>query len=214
MENLNDYFLYNYDGNGLSGLFDAISDKMKEIHEGNRYVANLSSLSIMYDGSNFSFGGIEPSYNQQYDKRRNIVGLAKLMLGSYLSVANGFKDFSEVDDNWFIQNIDDICSNISDDDFEPDYFYAVFTEGSNEYYSDFLDRLRQNASIGGKANTNVYAKVLSNGAGRLYSGEDEEKEVETTVEKKTAHVMPIFYPLLIGLSLTAVMAMYLIFKYL
>ena len=58
MENLNDYFLYNYEGNGLSGLFDAISDKMKEIHEGNRYVANLSSSSIMYDGSNFSFGNV------------------------------------------------------------------------------------------------------------------------------------------------------------
>ena len=72
--------------------------------------------------------------------------------------------------------------------------------------------LRQNASIGGKANTNVYAKVLSNGAGKLYAGEDEASDV--TVEKKAAHVTPILYPLLIGLSLTAVMAMYLIFKYL
>ncbi len=216
MEKLNDYFLYDYDGSGLSNVFDSLSERLKEIHAYNQYVPNISSDTITYDGNVFSFTGIQESRNMDYDKRKNITSLAKLILGSYLSVANGFKDFSQVDDNWFIQNIDDICSTITDDDFNSDYFHAVFGEGSNEYYTDFLDRKSQTEALSGRENVNSYRKVLSNGASAFYAPETEGSEYtpDYTVEKKSANVTQIFYPLLIGLSLGTVMVMYFIFKYL
>lgn len=218
MEKLNDYFLYDYTDNGLSDMMDRLSEHLKELHSKNQYVPNLSSNTIMYDGEDFVFTDIEPSSNIELDKRKNLTALAKLFLGCHLSVGNGFKDFSELDDSWIIQNLDDICDTITDEDFNADYFRALFNEGSNEYYTDYLDRMAQNAELGGKGNTNAYKKVLSNAASSIYAEPtyetSEDYEDVTTVEKKTAQVTPIFYPLLIGLSLTAVVGMYVIFKFL
>jgi hypothetical protein len=175
-------------------------------------INNLSSTNILFDGNSFIFSDVNSSNNIELDKRKNIVSLAKLILGGYLSAANGFRDFSSVDDSWFIQNLDDICETITDDNFDQDYFYSLFTEGNNEYYCDYLERKKQSESIGGKGNIRSYKKVLSNAASNFY--EDQTEVDDLSVEKKTAQVTPIFYPLLIGMSLATVLAMYLIFKYL
>lgn len=217
MDTLESYFLYNADGINMSEIFDQLSRSLKDIHNNNQVVDNFNSSSILFDGDNFTFGSVEKTDNLARDKRRNLISLAKLALGGYLTGGNGINSFIEADDNWFIQNIDDICGNITADDFNSDYFYSLFTEGSDEYYCDYLQRKKQNESLGGKGNTNAYKKVLTNAASGIYSApayDDNVEEEVSTVEKKSAQVTPIFYPLLIGMSLATVIAMYLIFKYL
>ena len=217
MDNLDSYFLYNADDINMSEVFDQLSRNLKFIHSNNQVVGNISSSSIIFDGNNFIFGSVEETDNFARDKRRNLISLAKLVLGGYLTGGNGINNFVEADDNWFIQNIDSICDNITADDFNSDYFYSLFEEGSDEYYCDYLQRKKQNEALGGKGNTNAYKKVLTNAASGIYSApayEEYEEDEVSTIEKKSAQITPIFYPLLIGISLATVITMYIIFKYL
>ena len=60
------------------------------------------------------------------------------MLLVFVSVFSWFWDFSNVSTEWFSENIDDICSSITIDDFPGEYFTNLFSGGNNEYFSDYL----------------------------------------------------------------------------
>ena len=83
------------------------------------------------------------------------------------------------------------------DNFDKEYFYSVFFEGKDDYYSDYLDRKKQSESLQGKSNLQEFRKVLRTAGSSLYEDQEEQE-----VKEKNANIQIAFNPLLIGLSLT------------
>lgn len=200
METFDSYFLYENDSSNLKDIFDNLSKQMKIIHSHGMVIPNLSSKTIGYNENGFSFLNMSKPINFEADKRLNILSLAKLMLGTYLSSTTGFKDFSSIQDSWFIDNINDIVSSITDDDFEGEYFINLFN-GSNEYFCDYLDRKKQNETLGGRENVSQYKKVLKTAASSLYEDQSYEDDNSIDIENKTASINVSFYLMLIGCSI-------------
>lgn len=194
METLGNYFSYNNDYSEINPIYNELSQQLKEIHSNGKVVSDFSAGSIAYDAGS-EFLAVGDPVNFEAEKRKNVVAFAKLLLGTYLSLSTGFTDFSNVDDSFFFENIDDICSSITADDFYPEYFYGVFKEGKNEYYCDFLARKQQEQALSGKQNEATYRKVLANAASSLYADNNESDDIDLT--KKQASVNTLFYPILI-----------------
>lgn len=210
METLSQYFLYNNDYANVKNIFVNLSRQLKIIHEHEMIIPNLNSESIVVD-DDFSFSKMEESDNFSLDQRRNMVSFAKIILGTYLSLSTGFKDFSNVNDEWFINNIDDICSSITDENFDSQYFKSVFLEGNNDYYSDYVDKKNQEESLSSKSNVQGYKKVLTNAASKLYQ-EQVFDEDDLDIDQKKAAINSIFYPLLLGGALLFTLTLLIIFK--
>lgn len=210
METLSQYFLYNNDYANVKNIFVNLSRQLKIIHEHEMIIPNLNSESIVVD-DDFSFSKMEESDNFSLDQRRNMVSFAKMILGTYLSLSTGFKDFSNVNDEWFINNIDDICSSITDENFDSQYFKSVFLEGNNDYYSDYVDKKNQEESLSSKSNVQGYKKVLTNAASKLYQ-EQVFDEDDLDIDQKKAAINSIFYPLLLGGALLFTLTLLIIFK--
>lgn len=212
MDTLKSYFMYENDTSNISDIFNNLSKQLKIIHSHGMVVPNLSSESIVVDEDyNLSFDNMEYAEDNDFvsQKRRNIVDLAKIILGAYLSLETGFRDFSTVDDEWFAKNVDGINEAIIAEGFEKDYYIELFS-GSNEYYSDYLDRMKQMNNLSGSQNVNSYKKVLRTAASSLY--EDASEEVPEVVESKTASISAYFYPILVGLSLLVTVSIAIFIK--
>ena len=209
MVDLGDYFSYNSDLSNVSLIFENLSRQLKVIHSHMMVVPKLSSKSISYDDGVQFETMIEP-YNFELQKRENIVSFGKLMLGTYLSLGTGFKDFSFVEDEWFANNISDITKAITSDNFYPEYFEQLFLNGSNEYYCDFIDRKRQEEALNNRSNINGFKKVLNTAASSLY--EEEESQEEFNDYQKNASISSIFYPLLIGGVLLVTLLIFVFIK--
>lgn len=201
METLESYFLYEKSSSNIKNIFENLSRQLKIIHSHGMTVSNISSNSIILNGDNFSFQEMERPMENEFEseKKRNIVTLAKMMIGAYLSVGNGYRDFSQVDDKWFINNIEEINSAIIDEGYDKSYYSQLFN-GSFEYYSDYLDRMKQNNSISGKENVNKYAKVLRTSSSNLYEDQSDTNDY-SDIESKSASISSYFYPILIGVSI-------------
>lgn len=199
METLKDYFSYENDIDEVSGIFENLSRQLKIIHSKDMYVPNLSSKEIIVD-DDVSFENMTFSENIEADKRKNILSLAKIMIGTYLSINTGFKDFSSVDDKWFLDNLDSIFETINVENFDKDYFSSIFLEGNNTYYSEYLDRKRQGEVLQGTSNVQGYRKVLRNAGSSLY----QEMDDQIDIREKNANLQTNFNPLLIGFSLAVI----------
>lgn len=210
METLSQYFLYNNDYSNIKNIFVNLSRQLKIIHEHGMIIPNLNSESIVVD-DDFSFSTMEGTDNFSLDQRKNMISFAKIILGTYLSLPNGFKDFSNVNDEWFVNNINDICSSIADENFDSQYFKSIFLEGSNEYYSDYIDRKNQEESLSSKSNIQGYKKVLANAASKLYQEQVFDEE-DLSIDQKKASINSIFYPLLVGGILLFTLTLLIIFR--
>lgn len=214
METLNQYFAY-YDDDEYSHvneIFSSISREMKKIHEQGMYIPNLSGDSIVCnDDYSFSFTEMAESDNIELDKRKNIIAIGKMLVGAYLSLPLGYNDYSLMPDEFFTKETDNICSSISSDKFNSEYIISLFSEGSNEYYSDYLDRKKQNESLNSSSNVRGFAKVLSNAASSLYQEQVFDEE-DLSVEQRKASLNVIFYPLLIGCALILTVVLSIIAK--
>ena len=199
METLKDYFSYENDIDEVSNVFEDLSRQLKIIHSKDMYIPNLSSEEIMID-SDVSFDNMTFSESIDVDKRKNILSLAKIMIGTYLSMNTGFKDFSSVDDKWFIDNLDSIFDTINVENFDKDYFSSIFLEGNNMYYSEYLDKKRQGEKLQGTSNVQGYRKVLRNAGSSLY----QEMDDQIDIKEKAANIQTNFNPLLIGFSLAVI----------
>jgi hypothetical protein len=199
METLRTHFSYENDLENVSELYENLSRQLKIIHSNNMVVPNINSDEI-YLGESMAFKPVKESDNYQMIKRQNIVSFSKLMIGTYLSLKTGFKDFSNVDDQWFIDNMDTIFSTINEENFDKDYFSSVLLEGNDYYYSDYLDRKRQSESLEGKSNIQGYRKVLKTAGSELYQN----LEYDTEIKEKNANIHITFNPLLIGISLAVI----------
>ena len=201
METLESYLTYENDFSNIISIFDNLSKQLKIIHDNGMVVSSLSSSTIICDeDNNFSFAYMDRPENLDYGIRNNIVSLAKIMLGTFLSLTTGFRDFSFVDDNWFSSNINEINSAIMNEHYEAEYFSGLFN-GSNEYFCDYLERKRQNQNLSGNEKVSQYRKVLKTAASSLYQEQIYEEEAPVDIERKSALVSPSFYLILIGCSL-------------
>ena len=208
MATLKDYFSYNDDYSEITGIYDQLSRQMKDVHNSGQVISNFSSDSIEFNDG-ISFYNVSDPVNYELEKRKNIVSCTKMMLGTYLSLSTGFNDFSNVPDDFFTNNLDDICDSITSDNFYPEYYHEVLLEGKNEYYCDFLARKRQERELNGNRNVNSYKKVLSNAASSLYYDVTEDVE-GPTFDQKQANVHSVFYPVLIGVSLILIILIVLL----
>ena len=212
MQTLYDFFCYNDDYYEAEHIFLNLSKRLKEIHDNNKIVLNLSSKSIIFD-ENVDFALQDEPTNFEVQKRENIIDFAKLMLGTFLSLSTGFRDFSNVSTEWFSENINDICSSITIDNFPNEYFTNLFSGGNNEYFSDFILKMKQEESLQGKGNVNSYKKVLSNSASNFYAPSYEENENNNLFDssQKSALINKLFYPILLGCSLALIVLLIKLF---
>lgn len=207
METLKEYYSYENDLDGVTELFENLSRELKIIHSNNMVVPNLNSNEIVF-GESMLYKTIKRSDNFELEKRNNILSLAKIITGIYLSSGTEFKDFSQVKDEWFIENFDNIFSTINYPNFDKEYFESIFLEGQNTYYSDYIDRKRQSESLDGKSNVQGYRKVLRNAGSNLY---EDLSDIDSNIRDKNANLQTAFNPLLIGLSLTIITVLFIMF---
>ena len=197
METLREHFSYEKDYDELPELFESLSRQLKIIHNNNMIIPKLNS-DVIIMGDSMAYKPIRQDEDNPNEKRRNLLDLNKLMIGTYMSLESGFKDFSQVDDSWFLENLDGIFDSLHYNDFDKEYFSSVFLEGNDDYYCDYLDRKRQSESLQGKSNVVSYKKVLRNAGSNLYEDLSEE---ESNIKEKNANIHAEFNPLLVIVSL-------------
>lgn len=203
---LRDYVMY--DNVDVSSLFNSLSKQLKVIHN-NKYVVNNLNCEDIFVGDEIAFKKINSSDNFEQDQRNNIISLAKIMIGVILSRGTNFRDFSQVDTNWFVQNFDNIFSVINEENFDKEYFYSILIDGNNKYYSDYLNEKKNKQELSGKENVNSYKKVLTNAASSLYQGiyDDDTSDFQ---EKKAA-ISASFNPLLLVGAMVIFLVLVLLF---
>jgi len=203
--NLNEYVMYeNID---VSSFFDNISKKLKTIHNNGLIVRNLNCNQIRID-DDLSFENIGESQNFEQEKRENLITLSKIMIGLVLSTGNTFRDFSYVDDDWFIKNFDNIFSVININDFDKEYFNSLYFEGKDMYYCDYLAEKKKQEELAGRENVNSYRKVLRTAASSLY--QDMSEEDISDIQEKSALISTSFNPILL-ISISAIILILTIF---
>ena len=211
METLSDYFSYNNDYSDIEKIYYNLSKKMKIIHESGKVIPNFSSSAIVFDDG-FDYARTQEASNFEAQKKENILSFSKLFLGTYLSLSTGFRDFSGVSNEWFIDNIYDICSAITAENFHDEYFTSIFSNESSEYYCDYLDKKRQASNLNGRSAINSYSKVLRNSASAFYQPADEETNNDFfDPNNKAALVNELFYPILLFCSLIIIICFVIIF---
>lgn len=209
METLREVYSYDNNLDEVVDVFEKISRELKIIHSNKMIVPDLNSKEI-YFGESMFFKNIRQSDGFEAEKRKNILSLAKIMIGIYLSSGTGFKDFSLVNDEWFVDNLDTIFDTIKYEDFDKEYFSSIFLDGKNYYYSDYLDRKRQSEALQGNNNIHGFTKVLRNAGSNLYEDlSDIENEEE--VKEKNANIQISFNPLLIGISIAIITVLLIMF---
>ena len=206
METLKQYFSYNKDCD-LSGIFYLLSRKMKVIHQNAMYVPVVDANHIVFD-NDFSFDNMALSSDFINDRKNNIENLAKIFIGAFLSLGTEFYDLSQVDNNWLINNLDEISSSITADSYPKDYFESVLLNGKDNYYCDYLEKLKNSSELN---NSLAYKKVLSNAGSKYYQ---DQSEIDTSaIEKKVAFINYLFYPVLILSIFIVCFVIYICFNF-
>lgn len=206
METLKQYLSYNKDCD-LSDIFYQLSRKMKVIHQNGMYVPVINSEHIVFD-NDFSFDNIKLSLDFISDKKDNIQSLAKVFIGAFLSLGTEFYDLSQVNNNWLLEHLDEISSTITADSYPKDYFEAVLLNGKDNYYCDYLEKLKNSSELN---NSLAYKKVLSNAGSKYYQ---DQSEIDTSaIEKKVAFINYLFYPVLILSIFIVCFVIYICFNF-
>ena len=201
METLKDRLLYDYDPEELPKIFNKLFLKLKNIHKENKFVPWLNINSIVCSEDDFIFVNSVKTDNIEEKSGENIRALAKIMIGCYMRQGDLFNDLSQTPDSWFINNLDNIFSCFNYEDFDKEYFYGVFVEQKNDYYSEYLNRKKQSAQLSEVGKTQGFMKVLKNPnvPGINEHGEEEINKLDMTARMHTA-----FNPLLIGMSIAVI----------
>lgn len=206
MEKLGEYFLYNKDYSVINDIFYSLYRQLEIIHENNMFVPNIDASHILVDDG-FKFDTMSFSSNIDLDRRKNIVALTKLFLGTALSLETGFMDFSSIDTQSLVSNLDMVAQNMSSDLFPNDYFFSVLHDGENIYYNDYLDRQREEAELNSRSRVDAYKKVLSNAGSKLYEDQASLSN-EDGYSNKSAFINLLFYPVLISCLVIVVFVIY------
>lgn len=194
MESLKEKFLYEYNPDILSSMFEMLFEQLKDTHLKNDYIPDLNMGNIVFD-KGVKLDNKIKSDNIEEDKGQNIRALAKIMIGCYLSQGVYFNDLSHIDDSWFEEHLSEIFKCVNYEDFDEEYFRSVLIDKKNYYYSDYLKRKRQKKQLEGADVSEIHESGIrltkNNGAASKSIDED-------------AKLQALFNPLLIGFSIAII----------
>ena len=216
METLREYFTYNNDCD-ISSIFYILSRKLKIIHENKMVVPVIDANHILCDNG-FSFDRMQLPNNIEEDKENNVLSLAKLFLGAYISASTGFYDFSHTNDAWFVENMDDIAKVVSSENYFQGYFNQVLLEKKCTYYCDYIDQIKRTQNSGIE-NTNQRRKVLRTSAGGITHENSNFNDnlifddLANITNKKSAFINHLYYPALFLSLLLVGFVIYTCVKY-
>lgn len=185
-ETLRQYLTYNKDANEMEQIFYNLDSQLKYLHSNGFYVRDLNSDTIFLEENKnyshngqsvFMFSSIAKSSNIDKDITSNIKNLSKLAIGAFISIDNGFCDYTNLDNNYIKKYFDEMSYYIPNSE----YFRSIVTENDViMYYSDFISQ----KNSGGKGN--AVQKVKANSYGKMYVNDEE-----------AAFVQIVLYPVLI-----------------
>lgn len=193
-ETLRQYFLYNknIEGHDILDIFLDLDYKLNVIHKHGYAMSSLNSDAIIYEEGGFNFDTEKfQIYASDEQRKADIVNLAKLNLGTQVSIASGFSDFTLIPSENIAENFSSIESSLTPATNGDEYLKTVLLKGTSDiYYIEYLKTLKLNeeAQVGGRSSSRT--KLLSTEAGRAMTLSEEEE---------AAFVNLAFYPILIGL---------------
>jgi len=184
-ETLRQYLSYNKSVDGIEQIFCNLDTQMKYLHKKGYYVKDLNSDTILLEEygvpsknrpASFSFSSIERLHDMK-NVSDNIVDLSKLMIGAFISVENGFCDYTNLEHNYIKKYFEEMSYYIPNADY---FRNVILNNDTSMYYSDFI---LENAQRG-KSNANHLVK--SNNYGKMYVPDEE-----------AAFAQIVLYPVLI-----------------
>ena len=142
---LNEYLTYNGNENIGEMFIDLYRDL--EIINKNDLIVNNMDMDHIYlneESNSFTFDdkysiGDEDAIND------NLMDLTKIFFGSYVESPTGYKDFSKASTAWVIDAFDELKDDITNPDFEKDYFRRVF-DGEIVYFNKFKEKEKEKES--------------------------------------------------------------------
>lgn len=200
-ETLRQYLTYNRDINEVSNICYNLDRQLKYLHSQHYYVSKLNSDNILCENNasssgytTFTFSSIAKCHDVNQNIHDNIVDLAKLAIGIYISLENGFCDYTALDISQIRGSFDDIKTFIPNSDY---YEKVIVDDDTSMYYSDYLHRLSSSSK------TNAIQKVKATNQGKIYGYDDIED---------AAFIRIIFYPVMIVSFITVAILLYVIFQ--
>lgn len=172
-ETLRQYLTYNKETSKIDNIFYNLSAQLQYLHSAGYCVGELNSDTILLEVSkdasfrdepNFMFGSIVRTNNPEKDFSKNVKDLSKLAIGAFISVENGFCDYSTFDDAYISKYYEEMAFYLPN----PEYFQSVIVDNDTSvYYNDFINQ----KSSGGKGNSRQMVK--SNSYGKMYVPDEE-----------------------------------------
>ena len=185
-ETLRQYLTYNKETIEIEQIFSNLSQQMKYLHQNGFYVSELNSDTILLEQNKnssqsnqsiFMFSKIAKSKDIESDVKHNIIDLSKLAVGAFISIENGFCDYTQVDNNYIKRYFDEMAEYVP----HSEYFRAVILDSDTKMY--YVDYINQEKS-GGKDNS--VQKIKASNYGKMY-----------TYDEEAAFVQIVLYPVLI-----------------
>lgn len=184
-ETLRQYLTYHKDFDEINQIFINLDSQMKYLHQKGYCILDLNSDTILLesdkansniDQNTFMFSSIIRSTNRDQDFSNNIVDLTKLAIGAFISVENGFCDYSQLSTNYIKRYFGEIAFYLPN----KEYFANIIVDNKMSYYSDYVQAKSD------KNRNNTIQKTKATEYGKMYSGEEE-----------SAFIQLVFYPVII-----------------
>lgn len=191
-ETLRQYLTYNKDTSNIEKIFIDLDNQLKYIHSQGFCVSELNSDSIIMEESynssymglpKFSFSSISRFGDVAKDVSNNITDLSKLAIGAYISVENGFCDYSQLSTNYIKQYFNEILFYLPN----ASYFKGVMIDNDISYYNDYI---QMNS---GNSKSDSRQKSYTNAYGKMYTPDDD-----------AAFIQLVFYPVIIISVITVI----------
>ncbi len=190
-ETLRQYLTYNKDPEIIENIFYNLDLQMQYLHGQGYYVNELNSDAIIFRSNNsFVFASINKGRDISKERHDNIVDFAKLFMGAYISIENGFCDYSCLDTNYIKKNFDSIKWLIPNSEYFED---VIVNDDTSMYYNTYINKLSGNS----KGNSRQMVKATVQG--KLYSYDED-----------SAFVKIIFYPVMLVSFIVIILLLYVI----
>ncbi|MBQ7136540.1 MAG: hypothetical protein IJO43_01010 [Bacilli bacterium] len=191
-ETLRQYLTYNRDVNEINEIFVNLDRQLKYLHQRGYCVSDLNSDSIVLeknknsspdDQNIFMFSSITRTSNGVRDYSDNVVSLSKIAIGAFMSVENGFCDYSQLSTDYIRKYFGEISMYLPNSE----YFSRVIQDDDISYYSDYI-QMRT-----GNSRNNTIQKRKATEYGKMYVPEED-----------AAFIQIVFYPVVIISIITVI----------
>jgi len=191
-ETLRQYLTYNRDVNEINEIFVNLDRQLKYLHQRGYCVSDLSSDSIILESNKFSspdnknvfmFSSITRTNNSVKDYSDNVEALSKIAIGAFMSVENGFCDYSQLSTEYIRKYFGEISMYLPNSE----YFAKIIQDGDISYYSDYIQMTT------GNSRNNTIQKRKATEYGKMYVPEED-----------AAFIQIVFYPVIIISIITVI----------